>query len=340
MLVDFSAPVSASPLEVEEAAVQAEKDGYAGFGAAETRHDVFTALSLAARATSRVTLQSAIAVAFARNPMSLAVAANDLQLISAGRFHLGLGSQVKPHIERRFAMPWSRPAARMEEYIAAVRAIWHVWASGERLAFRGEFYQHTLMTDFFNPGPNPYGNPPIFLAAVGELMTAVAARVADGLLVHPLTTETYVRERTLPAIRAVRGTLDGFTLVLPALVVLGADEATRSKAERVIRGQIAFYASTPAYRGVLDMHGWGELADRLNAMSRRQAWDEMAAAIDDEVLNAFAVAGDAAEVARGLRERYDDIIDRISLYTPYDVDPAQLTAVTAALRAPQFRPRS
>lgn len=333
MLVDFAAPVSASPLEVEEAAVRAEKDGYAGFGAAETRHDVFTALSLAARATSRVTLQSAIAVAFARNPMSLAVAANDLQLISAGRFQLGLGSQVKPHIERRFAMPWSRPAARMEEYIAAVRAIWHVWASGERLAFRGEFYQHTLMTDFFNPGPNPYGNPPIFLAAVGELMTAVAARVADGLLVHPLTTETYVRERTLPAVRAVRGTLDGFTLVLPALVVLGADEATRSKAERAIRGQIAFYASTPAYRGVLDLHGWGELADRLNAMSRRQAWDEMAAAIDDEVLNAFAVAGDAAEVARGLRERYDDIIDRISLYTPYDVDPTQLTAVTAALRA-------
>lgn len=333
MLVDFSAPVSASPLEVEEAAVQAEKDGYAGFGAAETRHDVFTALSLAARATSRVTLQSAIAVAFARNPMSLAVAANDLQLISAGRFQLGLGSQVKPHIERRFAMPWSRPAARMEEFIAAVRAIWHAWASGERLAFRGEFYQHTLMTDFFNPGPNPYGNPPIFLAAVGELMTAVAARAADGLLVHPLTTETYVRERTLPAVRAVRGTLDGFTLVLPALVVLGADEATRSKAERAIRGQIAFYASTPAYRGVLDMHGWGELADRLNAMSRRQAWDEMAAAIDDEVLTAFAVAGDAAEVARGLRERYDDIIDRISLYTPYDVDPAQLTAVTAALRA-------
>ena len=333
MLVDFSAPVTASPLAVEKAAVRAEKDGYAGFGAAETRHDVFTALALAARATSTVTLQSAIAVAFARNPMSLAVAANDLQLISAGRFQLGLGSQVKPHIERRFAMPWSRPAARMEEYIAAVRAIWHTWSTGERLAFRGEFYQHTLMTDFFNPGPNPHGNPPIFLAAVGELMTAVAARVADGLMVHPLTTEAYLRERTIPALRGERGSLDGFSLVLPALVVLGADEAARAEADRAIRGQIAFYGSTPAYRAVLDMHGWGELADRLNAMSRRQAWDEMAAAIDDEVLDAFAVGGDAAEVARRLRERYNDIIDRIALYTPYRVDPAQLAAVTAALRA-------
>ena len=332
MLVDSSAPVSASPLAVEEAAVRAEKDGYAGFGVAETRHDVFTALALAARATSTVTLQSAIAVAFARNPMSLAVAANDLQLISAGRFQLGLGSQVKPHIERRFAMPWGRPAARMEEYVAAVRAIWHAWATGERLAFRGEFYQHTLMTDFFNPGPNPYGNPPILLAAVGELMTAVAARVADGLIVHPLTTETYLRERTIPALRGVRGTLDGFSLVLPALVVLGADRAARADADGAIRGQIAFYASTPAYRGVLDMHGWGELAERLNALSRRQAWDEMAAAIDDEVLDAFAVAGDAAEVARGLRARFGDIVDRISLYTPYPVDAAQLAAVAAALR--------
>ena len=333
MLVDYSTPVTASPLAVEEAAIRAEKDGYAGFGAAETRHDVFTTLSLAARATSRVTLLSAIAVAFARNPMSLAVAANDLQLISAGRFQLGLGSQVKAHIERRFAMPWSHPAARMEEYVGAVRAIWAAWATGERLAFRGRFYQHTLMTDFFNPGPNPHGNPPIYLAAVGELMTAVAARVADGLMVHPLTTETYLRERTLPALRAVRGNLDGYSLILPAFVVLGADQAARAAAERAVRGQIAFYASTPAYRSVLDTHGWGELADRLTVMSRRQAWDEMAAAIDDEVLDVFAVAGDAPAVARRLRERFGDIVDRISFYTPYDADPAQLSAVTAALRA-------
>lgn len=334
MDIDFAPPVGASPLEVEAAAVRAEEAGYDGFGAPETRHDVLTTLALAARATSRITLQSAIAVAFARTPMTLAVQANDVQLVSGGRFQLGLGSQVKPHIERRFAMPWGRPAARMEEFIAAVRAIWHAWATGDRLAFRGEFYQHTLMTDFFDPGPNPYGNPPIFLAAVGDRMTAVAARAADGLMVHPLTTPAYLRERTIPAVLAERGRRDDFSLVLPALVVLGADPAARSVAEQAIRGQIAFYASTPAYRAVLDMHGWGELADRLNAMSRRQAWAEMAAEIPDDVLDAFAVTGDAAAVAAGLRARYGDVIDRISLYTPYDVDPSQPAAVTAALRTP------
>jgi probable F420-dependent oxidoreductase len=333
MLVDFAVPVSASPLQIEAAAVDAERAGYDGFGAPETRHDVFTSLTLAARATSRITLQSAIAVAFARNPMSLAVQANDVQLISEGRFQLGLGSQVKPHIERRFAMPWSRPAARMEEFIGAVRAIWTAWATGDRLAFRGEFYSHTLMTDFFNPGRNPYGNPPIYLAAVGELMTAVAARVADGLMVHPLTTEAYLRERTVPGVRAARGNLDGFSFVLPVLTVLGEDEAARAVAAKAIRGQIAFYGSTPAYRAVLDMHGWGDLADRLNAMSRRQAWAEMADAIDDDVLDAFAVSGNAAEVAAGLQTRFGDVIDRISLYTPYEVDPAQVVAVASAVRA-------
>jgi len=332
MLVDFAVPVSASPAQVEAAAAGAENAGYDGFGASETRHDVFTSLALAARATSRITLQSAIAVAFARNPMSVAILANDLQLISAGRFQLGLGSQVKPHIERRFAMPWSHPAARMEEFVAAIRAIWHTWSTGDRLAFRGSFYQHTLMTDFFNPGPIAYGNPPVFLAAVGDRMTAVAGRVADGLMAHSFTTERYLRERTLPALREARGKLDDFTLCLPAMVVLGADEAARARAEKAVRGQIAFYGSTPAYRGVLDQHGWGDLYERLNAMSRRQAWAEMGDAIGDEVLDAFAVSGDAAAVAAGLRSRFGDLADRISLYTPYDADPAQLAAVTAALR--------
>jgi probable F420-dependent oxidoreductase len=329
MLIDFAAGVTASPLEVEAAAVAAEKDGYDGFGAAETRHDVFPALALAARATSRITLQSAIAVAFARNPMTVAVLGNDLQLISAGRFQLGLGSQVQAHIERRFAMPWGRPAARMEEFVRAIRAIWHAWGSGERLAFRGEFYRHTLMTDFFNPGANPFGNPPVLLAAVGERMTAVAGRVGDGLLVHPLTSADYLRERTRPALREARGdSLDGFTLGLSAMVVLGADEAARSRAEQAVRGQIAFYASTPAYRPVFDLHGWGELADRLNALSRRRAWAEMTALIDDDVLDTFAVSGD---VAARLRERFGGLVDRISLYTPYDVDPALVAAVRAGL---------
>jgi probable F420-dependent oxidoreductase len=333
MLVDSAAPISASPLEVESLAVEAERLGYDGFGAAETRHDVFSSLALAARSTSRIELQSSIAVAFARNPMTVAIAANDVQLISGGRFQLGLGSQVKAHIERRFAMPWGQPAARMEDFLGAVKAIWHAWATGERLVHRGEFYKHTLMTDFFDPGPNPHGNPPILLAAVGERMTAVAGRVADGLLVHPLTSTPYLREKTIPALTEARGgSLDGFTLGLSALVVLGSDEESRRAADRAVRGQIAFYASTPSYRPVLDLHGWGDLADKLNAMSRRQAWDEMADAIDDDVLDTFAVSGDAATVAAGLRSRFADLIDRISFYLPYPADPASVAEVRTLLR--------
>ncbi|MBG0561091.1 TIGR03617 family F420-dependent LLM class oxidoreductase [Actinoplanes aureus] len=332
MLVDYAAPVAASPAEAEAAAVSAEQVGYDGFSAAETRHDVFTTLALVARATSRIALQSGIAVAFARNPMNVAVLANDLRLISEGRFRLGLGSQVKPHIERRFSMPWSRPAARMEEFVAALRAIWESWATGERLAFRGEFYQHVLMTEFFSPGPNPYGNPPISLAAVGERMIATAGRVADGLLVHPLTSTAYLGERILPVLRSARGNLDGFELEMSAMVVLGADPQQRARAEEAVRGQIAFYASTPSYRPVLETHGWGELADRLSMLARRRAWTEMAAEISDDVLDAFAVAGDPATVAAALRARFGRIIDRISLYTPYEADRYQLAAVRTALR--------
>lgn len=339
MLVDFTAPVSSSPAETEAAAVSAEQIGYDGFGAAETRHDVFTTLTLAARATERITLQSGIAVAFARNPMNVATLANDLQLISGGRFRLGLGSQVKPHIERRFSMPWSRPAARMEEFVAAVRAIWHAWATGERLMFRGEFYKHTLMTEFFDPGPNPHGNPPVELAAVGELMTAAAGRVADGMLVHPLTSVAYLNEKLLPALRAGRGgSLDGFNLSLSAFVVLGADEEQRATAEEAVRRQIAFYASTPSYRAVLDVHGWGELADRLNHLSRRQDWVAMGAEITDEVLDAFAVSGDAPSVAQQLKARFGATIDRISLYTPYEADRHQLAAIRSAISEPISRP--
>lgn len=333
MLIDTAASISADPASVEAAAAAAEAHGYDGFAVAETRHDAFVSLTLAARATTSITLQSGIAVAFARNPMSLAIQANDIQLLAQGRFQLGIGSQVRPHIERRFSMPWSHPAARMEEFIAAVRAIWHSWASGERLAFRGQFYQHTLMTPFFNPGPNPHGNPPIFLAAVGERMTAVAGRVANGMLCHSFTTEAYLRERTLPALRSVRASLDGFTLCLPVFAAIGDDAKTLAAAESAVRGQIAFYGSTPAYRPVLDLHGWGELHEELNALSRRQQWAEMGDLITDEVLDAFAVSGTPAEVAAAVLHRFGDVIDRISLYTPQPPGGAALSAVTAALRA-------
>ena len=333
MLVDAGSGVAASLPEVEAAAAAAEAAGHDGFNVPETKHDVFVSLALAARATDRISLTSSIAVALARNPMSMAVLANDIQLISGGRFRLGVGSQVRPHIERRFAMPWSHPAARMEEFVAAMRAIWHSWATGERLAFRGTFYQHTLMTDFFNPGPNPDGNPPVLLAAVGEQMTKVAGRVADGLLCHSFTTEAYLRERTIPALRAARGSLDGFELSLPVFVVIGSDDDSRAAAEAGVREQIAFYGSTPAYRPVLDLHGWGELHEKLNLLSRRQEWAAMGSLISDGVLNEFAVTGDSQQVTAAIKRRFGDIISRVSLYMPYQADPVAVAAVTAALRA-------
>jgi probable F420-dependent oxidoreductase len=335
MLIDAAAHISGTPADVEAAAVAAEAEGYDGFGVAETKHDAFVSLALAARATTSITLQSGIAVAFARNPMNLAMLANDIQLTGGGRFQLGLGSQVRPHIERRFSMPWSHPAARMEEFIAAIRAIWSSWATGEKLAFRGQFYQHTLMTGFFNPGPNPHGNPPIFLAAVGELMTGVAGRVADGMLCHSFTTETYVRERTMPALRAARGNLDSFTVCLPVLAAIASDDKALANAEAAVRAQIAFYGSTPAYRPVLDLHGWGELHGQLNQLSRRQEWAEMGKLITDDVLDAFAVRGTPAQVAAKVHQRFGDVVDRISLYTPHQPDEAERLAVAAALRAGQ-----
>ena len=322
MQVDAMADVRADPLVVEAEAVAAEAGGYDGIGLPETRSDVFVSAALAARATSRISVQTGIAVAFARNPMSVAVQANDLQLVAGGRFRLGLGSQVRPHVERRFGMPWSRPADRMEEFVAAVRAVWARWETGDRLHFQGEFYRHTLMTEFFDPGPNPHGNPPVLLAAVGPRMTAVAGRVGDGLLCHSLTSPAYLREVTLPAVREARGgSLDGFTVSLPVLVSLGADPDDRAKADAAVRRQIAFYASTPAYRAVLDHHGWGDLHERLNGLSRRQAWDEMADAIDDDVLDTFAVGGTPDEVAATVVERYGDLLDNVALYTPEPVDP-------------------
>ncbi|MHA6782242.1 TIGR03617 family F420-dependent LLM class oxidoreductase [Pseudonocardia saturnea] len=333
MLIDAVGAFSADPGGFEAAAVRAEEQGYDGFAVPETAHDPFVSLALAARATGRITLQSAIAVAFARNPMTTAMAANDVQLVAQGRFELGLGSQVRAHIERRFGMPWSRPAARMEEYIATLRAIWARFATGERLHVEGEFYRHTLMTEFFDPGPNPHGPPPVLLAAVGERMTEVAGRVADGILCHSLTTVDYLREVTVPALRRGRGgELDGFTVCLPVFTVLGDTPDQRAAAEAGVRRQIAFYASTPAYRPVLELHGRGELADRLNKLSRQQAWAEMAGAVDDDLLDAFAVAGDAPAVAAQLTGRYGELAGRLSLNTPYAVDDAQVLEVAALLR--------
>ena len=230
---------------------------------AETSHDPFLPIAIGAAATEKLEFGTGIAVAFARNPMNLAVLANDLQHLTKGRFILGLGSQIKPHITKRFSMPWSHPAPRMREMIMAIRAIWATWETGEKLDFRGEFYTHTLMTPFFVPEKNPYGNPKILLAAVGELMTEVAGEVGDGLLVHGFSTERYIREVTLPALergaaKAGKSRAD-LTVSYPGFVVTGATDADVAAATDAVRQQIAFYGSTPAYRPVLELHGWGDL---------------------------------------------------------------------------------
>jgi len=309
MKLDQSA-VNYTPNDVGAIAKQAEDRGYDGFWLAETKHDPFLALSGAAAATERIELGTAIAVAFARNPMTVATTANDLQLLSGGRFNLGLGSQIEAHITKRFSMPWSKPAARMREFVLALRAIWHAWETGERLTFRGEFYQHTLMTPFFAPGPNPHGTAPIYLAGVGELMTEVAGEVADGFLCHNFTTERYLREVTLPALergRAKAGlTLAGFEISGPVFTATNDGEIAD------VKRQIAFYGSTPAYKPVLDLHGWGALHEELHRMSRRQQWAEMSELITDEVLTEFAVVGSPDTVTATLLGRYGDVVTRIS----------------------------
>ena len=304
-----------------------EKAGYDGLWSSESAHDPFLPLMLAAEHTGRMALGTAIAVAFARSPMQLAYTAHDLQGYSGGRFILGLGSQVKPHIERRFSMPWSHPAPRMREFIMAMRAIWSAWNDGTKLSFRGDFYQHTLMTSFFSPPPALTGPPAVFLAAVGEAMTEVAGEAADGLLVHAFSTERYLREVTLPALsRGVaasgRSRAD-LEVAMLAMIVTGRTEEETARAAAGARQQIAFYGSTPAYRGVLDLHGWGELGDELNALSRSSRpdkWEAMGGLVSDEVLHAFAVVAEPAGVAAEIRRRLDGLVDRVSFYAPYETD--------------------
>ena len=322
---------------ITAAATAAEAMGYDGVWSAETSHDPFLPLVLAAANTERIQVGTGIAVAFARNPMNLAMVANDLQTMSKGRFMLGLGSQIKPHIEKRFSMSWSHPAPRMRELILAMRAIWASWSDGSRLAFRGEFYRHTLMTPFFNPGPNKYGNPKIILAAVGEMMTEVAGEVADGMLVHAFTTERYLREVTLPALErgaAKAGkTRADLQISYPGMVVTGIDEAEMEAATKAVKTQIAFYGSTPAYRPVLELHGWGDLQTELNVLSKRGEWDEMGRRIDDEVLDAFAVVAPLENVADRVLARYGDLVDRFSFYAPYRVEPERWAEVLAGFQA-------
>ncbi len=325
-----------NPADAAAAALRLEELGYHGGYTFEGPHDPFLPLAVAAGATSRLELATAIAIAFARNPMLLANLGYDLQLLSEGRFILGLGSQIRPHIQKRFSMPWSRPAARMRDLVLAIRAIWRAWQEGEKLDYRGEFYSHTLMTPVFNPGPNPHGLPPIFVAGVGPKMTEVVGEVADGYFVHPFHTQRFLRETTVPALErglAKSGRLrDSLQVACQVIVAVGETDEELDRSKNAARAHISFYGSTPAYRPVLESIGRGDVQDELNTLSKKGGWLEMAGLIDDEILERIAVIGRPGEIANAVRARYAGFADRIALISQTALEPESWIYVVRALR--------
>lgn len=334
MLVDGALPTDLATIAEEAAAM--ERVGFDGLFTIETAHDPFLPLLLAAEHTERPQLITSIAVAFARNPMTLAQVGYDLQAAAGGRFVLGLGSQIKPHIEKRFSMPWSHPAARMREMVLAIRAIWTTWQTRKPLNFRGEFYRHTLMTPMFDPGPNPFGYADIWLAGVGPRMTETAGEVADGFFIHPFSTPEYVRRVTLPALergfaRSGRKRRE-FTISWPVFTITGTTDAEVEANAAAVRKQIAFYASTPAYKPVLDQIGYGDLSAELTQLSKRGQWDQMARLITPDLVDAFAVQASPEDVPRVCRERFGALVDRVSFTPNYRQDPARWSRVLSEFR--------
>lgn len=334
MKVDRGIPSDLS--KVPAVASVLERQGHDGCWTGEIDHDPFLPLLLAAEHTSRLEIGTSIAVAFARSPMTVANVGWDLQAYSRGRFNLGLGSQIQPHVERRFSMPWSHPVRRMREFVAATRAIWTCWRDGTRLSFEGDFYTHTLMTPMFTPQPMPYGFPNIFLAAVGEAMTELCGEVADGLIAHAFTTKRYADEVTMPALEAglrrAGRPRNAVEVSCPVFVVTGETEEAMAAAAVGVRKQLAFYGSTPAYRAVLELHGWGDLHTELHRMSKQGRWDEMGGLLDDEVLGAFAVVAPLPELATALRHRCDGTIDRVLFALPAELADDVVCAVVDEVR--------
>jgi probable F420-dependent oxidoreductase len=316
---------------------QAEEIGYDAVFTFEGPHEPFLPLVLAAEHSKTLGVATGLAIAFARTPMTVANLAHDLQCYSDGRLILGLGTQIKPHVERRYGMPWGKPLSRMREFVLATKAIFRAWNEGEKLDFKGEYYTHTLMPPLFKPSPSHKGPPPIYLGGVSAKATAVAGEVADGLLVHPFHTERYLREISLPAIdegRARSGlTREGFVLSVQALIGVGTNDEDIDAARSMIRNQIAFYASTPAYASVLELEGFPELQPTLQQMTRDGRWAEMAEMIPDALLDRVAIIGAPREVASALRTRYADIAHRIAFASPFPVDPEAAAGVISAYRA-------
>jgi probable F420-dependent oxidoreductase len=304
-----------------DTARSAENLGFAGLWTSETKHDAFLPLAIAANETERIELGTSVAIAFSRSPMEMAQTAWDLQDLSGGRFILGLGTQVKAHVRRRFSMPWDRPVARLREYIGALRAIWESFQGEVPLNFEGEFYRHTLMTPFFNPGPIEHPSVPIYVAGVNTGLARLAGEICDGFHVHPFHSPEYVRRTVKPAIAegAVKESRhpEEVELATSVFVITGESGEEIGEQREKMRAQISFYASTPTYRTVLEAHGWEEVGERLGRLARNKKWEEMPELITDEMLGAFAVEAAPQEIGPALRERYDGLIDRVSLYTPF-----------------------
>jgi probable F420-dependent oxidoreductase len=321
---------------VPEVAHALETMGFDGLYTAEGPHEPFLPLMVAAEHTTRATLFTNIAVAFARSPLDLAQMANDLQLASAGRFVLGVGSQIRPHIQHRFSMPWGRPVQQMRDLVGAIKAIQRCWGDRTKLEFRSEHYSHTLMTPFFDPGPNPFGAPPVWVAGLGPRMTHAAAEVGDGLLIHPFHSGSFVRDRVAPTVAAGLAAAgrarEDFTVSAVPIVCTADRDEDLDDARAGVRRLLAFYGSTPAYRVTLDLHGWGELQTELNRLTKRGRWDELPGLIDDEVFDTLVVQGRPGDIGRLVAERYVGQVDRVGLSMPYPATPETLAAVVAGFR--------
>jgi probable F420-dependent oxidoreductase len=307
--------------EISKIARAADEMGFDGLWTFETAHEAFLPLVLAAEHSQRLTLGTSIAVAFARSPAILAYTSWDLARFSKGRFILGLGTQVKGHNERRFGVKWHRPVQRMRETILAVRAFWDCWQNGTRLDFQGQLFKLTLMTPFFNPGPHDYPRIPIYIGGVNQRMCQLAGELCDGFHVHPLNSRRYLKEVILPNIELglAKSSRKREAIALSsAIFVIPIDNAEQAKrGEDEVRQQISFYASTPPYRPVFDLHGWGEIADQLRALAARGKWNEMPALIADEMLDTFAIRGTWEELPLKVQKKYGGLLDRVSYYFPF-----------------------
>jgi probable F420-dependent oxidoreductase len=313
-----------SPDEVPGLAKKAEGFGFDCLWVNEVKHDPFMELALAAVETKTMALGTSIALAFTRSPTTLAYSTWDLQSLSSGRLILGLGSQVKGHIERRFGMKWESPAPRMKEVILALRAVWDSWQNGSKLDFQGRFYKLDLMTPFFNPGPIEHPRIPVYVAGVNPGMCRMVGAYGDGLHVHPLHTVKYLREVVEPAmaqgLEKAKRKREDLSVAASVFAAVGGTEKERKNEREAFRGQVAFYASTRTYRRLMELHGWGDVCDRLHEQSVKGEWHKMAGEVSDDLLEQFVVEGSWDEMGTILKQRYEGFVDRVRLYLPFDGD--------------------